>query len=178
MVKWLPHLTSLLRNIKVGRKAVGPRLLQDQSKGCNRHLSEVLSLILEPVGHAIGGCDIDSTGGLLHELEVLKNKLKNKTNLTPVPKASHHLDFAEIGMPTQDSSSREAAEIGKPTKDSSSRDAAGIHKTNHHLDIAEIGMPTQNSSSRDTAEICMSESVSKSSDSNQCVDSAEIGIPD
>ena len=44
--------------------------------GFNRHISEVLSMILEPLGHALGGADIDSTGGLLSKVAGLNEKLK------------------------------------------------------------------------------------------------------
>ena len=46
--------------------------------GYNRHLSEIVSLILEPLGHAAGGCDIDSTGSLLAEVDKLNKNLKTK----------------------------------------------------------------------------------------------------
>ena len=48
------------------------------NKGFNRHISEILSLILEPLGHAIGGQDIDSTGGLLAAIGDLNETLKDK----------------------------------------------------------------------------------------------------
>ena len=47
-------------------------------KGFNRHISEVLSLILEPLGHAAGGEDIDSTGGLLARIRDLNLALDKK----------------------------------------------------------------------------------------------------
>ena len=47
------------------------------NKGYNRHISEILSLILEPLGHAIGGQDIDSKGGLLAKICDLNEKLKD-----------------------------------------------------------------------------------------------------
>ena len=46
--------------------------------GYNRHLSEIVSLILEPLGHAAGGSDIDSTGGLLAKIKDLNIELKDK----------------------------------------------------------------------------------------------------
>ena len=48
------------------------------NSGYNRHLSEVVSLVLEPLGHAVGGCDVDSTGDLLAEIDKLNADLRNK----------------------------------------------------------------------------------------------------
>ena len=45
--------------------------------GFNRHISELLSMILEPLGHALGGADIDSTGGLLSKITELNTKLES-----------------------------------------------------------------------------------------------------
>ena len=47
------------------------------NQGFNRHLSEILSMILEPVGHAVGGSDIDSTGGLLEKIDALNDRLNS-----------------------------------------------------------------------------------------------------
>ena len=58
------------------------------NKGCNRHLSEVLSLILEPLGHAIGGSDIDSTEGLLYEICELNKKLMIGADPSNTPSSS------------------------------------------------------------------------------------------
>ena len=46
--------------------------------GYNRHISEIVSSILEPLGHAAGGSDIDSTGGLLDRIKDLNMELKEK----------------------------------------------------------------------------------------------------
>ena len=48
------------------------------NKGFGRHISEILSLILESLGHATGGEDIDSTGSLLAKVTELNNNLKKK----------------------------------------------------------------------------------------------------
>ena len=48
------------------------------NQGFNRHLSEVLSMVLEPVGHALGGPDIDSTGGLLNRINEVNSALNHK----------------------------------------------------------------------------------------------------
>ena len=70
----------LIKDHKAWRESDGvpppSRPVCSGNKGCNRHLSEVLSLILEPLGHAVGGQDIDSTSGLLHEIEHLNKKLR------------------------------------------------------------------------------------------------------
>ena len=47
-------------------------------KGFNRHISEILSLVLEPLGHAMGGEDIDSTGGLLAKIGSLNEALLDR----------------------------------------------------------------------------------------------------
>ena len=47
------------------------------NKGFNRHLSEIVSLILEPLGRSIGGNDIESTGELLQKVVKLNNDLKD-----------------------------------------------------------------------------------------------------
>ena len=54
------------------------------NQGFNRHLSEVLSMVLEPVGHALGGPDIDSTGGLLNKI----NKINEENNTLNFEKKS------------------------------------------------------------------------------------------
>ena len=51
------------------------------NKGFNRHLSEILSMILESVGHSIDGNEIDSTSELLHEV--------NKLNLVSATENKH-----------------------------------------------------------------------------------------
>ena len=38
-------------------------------------------MILEPVGHAIGGSDIDSTGGLLEKIERANEELEKNANI-------------------------------------------------------------------------------------------------
>ena len=48
------------------------------NRGFSRHISELLSLILEPLGHAAGGSDIDSTGGLLAKIKDLNERLATK----------------------------------------------------------------------------------------------------
>ena len=45
--------------------------------GFNRHISEILSMVLEPLGHALGGYDIDSTGGLLSKVGELNKMLRS-----------------------------------------------------------------------------------------------------
>ena len=45
------------------------------NKGFNRHLSEILSMILESIGHSIGGNEIDSTGELLCKVGELNSQL-------------------------------------------------------------------------------------------------------
>ena len=50
------------------------------NQGINRHLSEILSMILEPVGHVIGRSDIDSTSGLLAKIETLNKDLSEMEN--------------------------------------------------------------------------------------------------
>ena len=73
------------------------------NRGLNRHLSEMLSNILEPVGHAVGGCDIDSTGGLLSEIEKLNEKLA-QCNLddTPARTLNNGLDVSGAGAAERD----------------------------------------------------------------------------
>ena len=43
-------------------------------QGFNRHLSEMLSIILEPLSHATQGNDIDSTSGLLEKICELNSR--------------------------------------------------------------------------------------------------------
>jgi len=50
------------------------------NKGFNCHLSELLSLLLEPTGHAMKGKDIESTSELLSKVEDLNEKMKHKYN--------------------------------------------------------------------------------------------------
>ena len=45
--------------------------------GFNRHISEILSMVLEPLSHALQGYDIDSTGGLLSKIDDLNKKLQS-----------------------------------------------------------------------------------------------------
>ena len=49
------------------------------NQGFNRHLSEILSMVLEPLCHSIPGNDIDSTAGLLEKVEALNKDLKFET---------------------------------------------------------------------------------------------------
>ena len=52
------------------------------NQGFNRHLSEVLSMILEPLCHSIPGNDIDSILGLLEKITSVNETLKNNECLT------------------------------------------------------------------------------------------------
>ena len=54
------------------------------NRGYNRHLSELLSLVLEPVSHALQGYDIDSTGELLMKIESLNEQLQSKYDTSGV----------------------------------------------------------------------------------------------
>ena len=78
--RWLPLYTCLLKTTKVGppRTTAPPpsRPVCGGNKGFNRHLSELLSLLLEPTGHAIEGNDIDSTSELLLKVEKLNEQMK------------------------------------------------------------------------------------------------------
>ena len=46
------------------------------NSGMNKHLSEIVSHVLEPLAHSIDGADIESTGELLHEIRELNKKRK------------------------------------------------------------------------------------------------------
>ena len=68
------------------------------NRGFNRHISEILSLILEPLGHAIGGNDIDSTGELLSKVrslnETLQKQKERERAVTMIKKKSKRMDRA------------------------------------------------------------------------------------
>ena len=59
-------------------------------RGFNRHLSELVSLLLEPVSHSIRGSEIDSTGALLYNIEEYNRKMK-AGEVIEVPKEEHKL---------------------------------------------------------------------------------------
>ena len=44
----------------------------------NRHLSEIISLILEPVANAANGAEVDSTGDMLDKIDKLNGELSEK----------------------------------------------------------------------------------------------------
>ena len=54
----------------------------------NKHLSEIISYILEPLAHAAKGDEIDSTGGLIEKIESL-NKRLNKGEVDTVDEMCH-----------------------------------------------------------------------------------------
>ena len=45
------------------------RLVCSSNGGVNRHISEIISYVLEPLAHSLEGADIDSTGGMLEKIE-------------------------------------------------------------------------------------------------------------
>ena len=45
--------------------------------GLNRHLSEMISMVIEPVSRESDGFEIDSTGEMLAKIDGLNEKLKN-----------------------------------------------------------------------------------------------------
>ena len=49
-------------------------------RGFNKHLSEFISLILEPIAHASGGAEVNSTGALLDRINKL-NKQREENML-------------------------------------------------------------------------------------------------
>ena len=56
-------------------------------RGYNRHLSELVSLILEPISHTIEGSEIDSTSALLEKVQDLNERLASEgnTSLEQIP---------------------------------------------------------------------------------------------
>lgn len=53
------------------------------NQGSGRHLSEIISLVLEPLAHALPGADVDSTGDLLSSIEEYNNKGERDVVLAP-----------------------------------------------------------------------------------------------
>ena len=47
------------------------------NRGFNKHLSELVSLILEPLSHSTNGAEVNSTGSFLDKIQTLNNKRKN-----------------------------------------------------------------------------------------------------
>ena len=46
------------------------------NNGINKHLSELVSYVLEPLAHTLDGAEIDSTGGMLEKVEKLNKRLQ------------------------------------------------------------------------------------------------------
>ena len=53
------------------------RPLSSGNRGFNKHLSELVSLILEPLAHSCEGHDVNSTGSFLHKINELNIKRKH-----------------------------------------------------------------------------------------------------
>ena len=84
-----------------------------RNMGFNRHISEILSLILEPLGHAIGGEDTDSTGGLLSKIQSLNAKLAKKEQNIGVRKDPEE---RKVYMKNSESAPPDGICENKPTK--------------------------------------------------------------
>ena len=63
----------------------------------NRHLSEIISLILEPIANAANGADVDSTGDLLCELDKLNDELSKKLKVVGQNHVGANLFSCEYG---------------------------------------------------------------------------------
>ena len=64
------------------------------NRGFNKHLSELVSLILEPLAHSMEGADVNSTGSFLEKINDLNYKIES-SNLEHVPK--RRLWFEKMG---------------------------------------------------------------------------------
>ena len=73
------------------------------NQGFNKHLSEIVYLILELLGHALEGNEIDSTGALLAEINDL-NKKRENGQLDKIPEELVH--HPPLGAQKQSSAKR------------------------------------------------------------------------
>ena len=63
------------------------------NKGFNRQLSEIVSLILEPLGHSIGRNDIESTGEVLHKVVNLNKELMIEKEAGDLKRTSEKVEY-------------------------------------------------------------------------------------
>ena len=80
------------------------------NQGMNKHLSEIVSMVLEPLAHVSKGEDIDSTGELLEKIEKLNVRRKNgELQQLKKEKGSN----THIGEEVEDTSAKEEKESEK-----------------------------------------------------------------
>ena len=82
------------------------------NKGYNRHLSEILSLVLEPVGHSLGGFDIESTNELLKKVEELNIQLQEENMGAEASKRVNDSEAIARGSINDEASKEEECKAG------------------------------------------------------------------
>ena len=95
-------------------------------RGYNRHLSELVSLILEPISHSIEGADIDSTSALLDNIEKLNKERKQVQDQRTVTDKTQE---EEVEQYTE----RKETKENRVETDSTDKEKAGIREFSREL---------------------------------------------